>query len=407
MTRPRRRPRLVGARLLPAELRVWAEALWAEAGEVHSAFGRLTWLAGGVWLIARESVMIRRVRHAALFGACTALVACTAWSQASSFDAGVVWYLVATTVLVLAGLPRLVRRRFGPVTDSRVARGLRMAAYAAFFMLIVALVAMLRSDGGPGQHTPALAAFVAWSVFLLILVGYVALVLMVTAQGSRVAPAALAIATGSGLALGAAMYAIMPLGVSNDATAPWLLGSAIDPLVAIAWVLLLGGPVTAAVLAGWCYRCAEAPMSATHGKIRQSVAAGTLATTVGSVVVSVLGPVTIALLPRSGALARVLYPGQHLTATAIAGRAHEFASNGAPFYFLIWLLFPLIGLGLGSWTGLIAWHHGRAARPGHGPGGGGADDRDGPSPLPGGYAGDLTEGQASVAAGAFVRARSW
>lgn len=392
MTRPRRLP---GARLLPAEIRFWVEGLWAEAGEAPSALGRLSWLAGSAWLIARQSVVMVRVRHVILFAAGAAVLAWTASSEATSFDSAVVWYLVGTTILVLAGLPRLLQRWLGPVADSRAARRLRTAAYAAIFLLILALVVMLRSKGAPGQHNPKLASLASWSSFLLILAGYVAVVLMVTAQRSRVGSAALLIGTGAGLVLGTVMYAIMPLGVGKYASAPWLRGSAIDPLVALAWVLLLGGPVVAALLAGWRYRDAEVALSAVDARIRQSVAAGVLATSVGSLVVSVLGPVTIALLPRWDVLARVLYPGQHLTAAAIVGRAQHLASNGAPGYFLIWLFFPLIGIGLGSWTALAAWHRG-GARPGPGPGGGGPGDGERPPAPRGGPIGEPADELASV-----------
>lgn len=395
---------LPGARLLPAELRVWAEAVWAEAGEVPSTLGQLRWLGGGVWLIARQAVMIRSVRHTALFGVGAALLAWTAWSQATGYDSAVVWYLVVTTILVLAWLPRLLRRRFGPVTDSRVARALRVAVYTAIFILTSTLVATLRSKGHAGQHNPPLAGLLAWSFLLLILVGYVALMLMATAQRSRVAPKALVIGTGGGVALGAVMYTIMPLGVDKDASAPWLRGSAIDPLVVLAWVLLLGGPVAAALLAGWRYRRADAQLTVVDAKIRQSAAAGALATTVGSLVVSVLGLVTIALLPRSGVVARVLYGGQHLTSAAIAGHAINAASNGAPGYFLIWLFFPPIGITLGSWTGLVVWHRGSSPRPDRGPGGGGQGDGQRPPAPPGGYAGEPADGQTTASARTLVGA---
>ncbi|MGH3305811.1 MAG: hypothetical protein ACRDOK_29960 [Streptosporangiaceae bacterium] len=118
-----------------------------------------------------------------------------------------------------------------------------------------------------------------------------------------------------------------------------------------------------------------------------------------------LGPVTLALLPRSGALARVLYAGQHLTAAAIAGRASDLASNGAPGYFLGWLFFPLIGIGVGAWTGLAAWHRGRGARPGPGRGGGGRADGDLPAAPPGGQVEEPADEPASVPAGVFVTMR--
>src|SRR5262249_24865206 len=49
------------ARLLPAERREWAEALWAEAHQVPPGLPRLAWRAGGLRLIAREATMARRL----------------------------------------------------------------------------------------------------------------------------------------------------------------------------------------------------------------------------------------------------------------------------------------------------------------------------------------------------------
>ena len=47
------------ARLLPAARRDWAEAVLAEAGEIPAGAGRVAWLGGGLWLVAREVVMGR------------------------------------------------------------------------------------------------------------------------------------------------------------------------------------------------------------------------------------------------------------------------------------------------------------------------------------------------------------
>ena len=57
------------------------------------------------------------------------------------------------------------------------------------------------------------------------------------------------------------MYAVAPLGLAKDATEPWLPGSDIDPVVALAWILLLGGPVVAGVMAGRRY-CRPGPPAA-------------------------------------------------------------------------------------------------------------------------------------------------
>jgi hypothetical protein len=67
-------------------------------------------------------------------------------------------------------------------------------------------------------------------LFLVIMAGYVTAILVVTGRRPRVAPATLAIGT----LLGLVMYAVAPLGRSKDATEPWLAGSAIDPVVALA-----------------------------------------------------------------------------------------------------------------------------------------------------------------------------
>ena len=40
------------ARLLPAGRREWAEAVQAEASQAPAGWPRLSWLAGGVWLVA-------------------------------------------------------------------------------------------------------------------------------------------------------------------------------------------------------------------------------------------------------------------------------------------------------------------------------------------------------------------
>ena len=42
------------ARLLPPGRREWAEAVQAEAGQVPAGWPRLRWLAGGLWLAAKE-----------------------------------------------------------------------------------------------------------------------------------------------------------------------------------------------------------------------------------------------------------------------------------------------------------------------------------------------------------------
>ena len=47
-------------RVVPAERREWAEAVWAEAGEVP-AHRRVSWVAGGLWTVTRQAGIVRRL----------------------------------------------------------------------------------------------------------------------------------------------------------------------------------------------------------------------------------------------------------------------------------------------------------------------------------------------------------
>ncbi len=210
---------------------------------------------------------------------------------------------------------------------------------------------------GPDPTGPALQfAWFAEILLLVVAAGYVAAILAVTARRSRVAPATLAIGTGAGVVLGVVMYAVAPLGLSKNATDPWLRGSAIDPVVALAWILLLGGPMTAAVLAGRRLRGSGDPYEIDKARIWQCGVAGILATGVGALIVAVLGTGTVALMPRATWLRHWLYPGQHLLAAAVHSRELT-ASNGSGAYGLILIAFPIIGLLLGifSSAAVVEW----------------------------------------------------
>ena len=400
------------ARLVPAERRDWAEAIWAEAHEVPPGLRRLAWRSGGIRLIATGALMERRVRNSLLFAVAAA---CLAWTAvpgtASAVDTAFIWLRTIGTITVLAVLPRLVRRRLGPVIDSRLTRSLRVATFAGIMVLIVALAEVdhinqtQRYLAAAGPHNqPSISMLLPWSAFLVLLAGYAATILIVTAQRSWVTLKTLSIGSCAGIALGVVMYAIMPLGISNDATAPWLQGSAVDPLVVVAWVLLLGGPLASALLAGW--RCAGSvgPLGQAEARIRQGVAAGTLATVVGSLVVCTLGPVTIALMPSAGWLVRLLYPGQHITAVGVDNLVHGYFAAG---YFLIWLVFPAIGLAIGALTALCAWGDQAARRRDQGPGGGGPGGPDpGPEPSPTGLPADSDDERSRVVIGVYAGTRA-
>ena len=373
------------ARLMPAERRDWAEAMWAEADEVAPGLARLAWRAGGLRLIAREALLMRRAGRSLVFAAAAAWVAWAAWPGPAGNPATAVARVdVVTVLLVLAGLPLLARWLFGPTAAGPMARLLRAGTYAAVLVLTVAKASVEQALATHGYLQPPAYNWLVETIFLLIVAGYVAAILVMTARRPRVAPATLAIGTGAGIVLGVVMCAVAPLGLTNDATEPWLGGSAIDPVVALACPVVAGG------IAGWPYRGPGSPEESVNARVWQGVAAGFLATGVGALIVTVLGTGTVALMPRAGWLLRWLYPGQRLGA-AVEYHRELAASTNAAEYFLILLAFPIIGLILGAFGSSLVVLLG-SGDPGSPPGGGGPPGLE-PAPDPPGG------GQASVPAG--------
>jgi hypothetical protein len=369
--------------LLPAGRRDWAAAIWAEANEVPPGLARLTWRAGGVWVLAREALLPRRIRRAALFAAAAATAALAAWpgSSASLATTSVRGYVV-TMVLLLAGAPLLARPFFGPARDSRAARFLRVGTCAALLALIPADAAVWQFSqtpprGGADLRVYRLVASPAapkpWegaALSLILTALYVAPILWMTSRRSRVAPATLAVGAGAGIALGLVTYAVAPLGLSKAATNPWLPGSDIDPLVALAWLLLLGGPVAAAVVADrHCTATGNSPPPA-GTRIRQVMAAGLLTSLVGALSVTVLGMGTTAVMLKAAWLREWLYHGQHLLygvqnlssdlkTLPVVAYSHEITGSvDAQVFHGIIVVFPLIALIL---TALVAAAPGGAA----------------------------------------------
>ena len=354
--------------LLPAGRREWIVAVWAEAHDVPPGLERLAWRAGGVWMLAREALMPRRVVRAALFAVAAAVAAWAAWPQPGVGHAGVGQFHVIATVLLLAGLPLLARRFLGPASPSRAGRSLRIFCCAAVLAFLPALaiveaftnltparpaykyvfcIAQGWSDasqgcgGVPGQSTGG-PPWPGEIVLLLLTAGYVGVILFLTSRRPRMARSTLAIGTGAGLLLGVVMYVVAPLGLNNYATDPWLPGSRVDPLVVLAWILLVGGPAVVAALAS--RRCREpGGVKPSHGaRIGQGIAAGVLATGTGALFVTAMGTGTTALLLKSEWLRHWLYHG-HLS--AIATYRHEiYAGTNVNGYSLILMAFPVIGL---------------------------------------------------------------
>jgi hypothetical protein len=321
-----------------------------------------------------EALMRRRIGNATLF-AVAALAAWAAWpGTAASFAASVGRVDVITVVVLLGGLTLAARRVFGPPGGSRAARFLRVGAYVAILALIPAKnvieqVLDVPPGGGIDLRLYRLVASAgfgnSWGgeiLFLVVIALYTAAILWLTSQRSRVAPATLAVGAGAGIAAGVVLYAVVPLGLSNAATNPWLPGSDIDPLVALAWILMLSAPVAAGFEAYRRYTAAGSA-SPSGGGTRQIVAAGLLANLVGGLLVIVSGTGTIAAMLSAPWLRNWLYRGHPLAGVggsrllvqgdpAALAYSHQItAAVDAPPFLIICVVFPLLAFAL---TGLGA-----------------------------------------------------
>jgi len=352
------------ARLLPPGRRDWVAAVWAEAHEVPPGVPRLAWRAGGVWMLVRETLMPRRLGRVVVFAAAAAVAAWAAWPDSSVLHAAADQFGVIATVLLLAGMPLLARRFFGPVGDSRTARLLRVGGYAAILALIPARAVVgpypltvprrgadLRvfiADGNSTHGMPGTSAGgPPWpgEIFFLILTAcYVVLILWLTSRRASAASATLAIGAGTGIVFGLVMYSVAPLGLTQYASNPWLPGSRVDPLVVLAWILLLGGPAAAGTLAAaWYCRRPGRSIELARARIGQGHVAGVLANLVSALFVTALGTGLIALMIKVAWLRPLVYHAPHASEAAAYGHVLH-ASEHVGTYVLMCVTFPVIGL---------------------------------------------------------------
>ena len=171
------------AGLLGEHRRDWVHALLAETDDQPAPSARLAWLGGGLWLVAREVLMNRIIQALAFVAGAVGLV-WIAWPGASTNSATPVnrMYVVGTLVL-LAGLPLLVRRYVGPVRPGWAPLVIRVGGYAVVLALIAATAVQQRIGSQLGGYFPVILPIWAMDVgFLLILAGYVAGLLILTSR---------------------------------------------------------------------------------------------------------------------------------------------------------------------------------------------------------------------------------
>jgi hypothetical protein len=345
--------------MLPAGQRAWARALRVEADQVPAGWDRLAWLAGGARFTVREAAL-NRLAYPAAFAAAVAGTAWTAWSGPPGDSAVVINRVdVITISVILAGLPWIVRRARGPAAGSRQARMIRTAGYAAILILVLVKTAVERvADAVPNNLAGSALAWTGEITFLVVMVGYAAVVLGYTARRSPAIPAAVAIGTAAGAAIGLMVYLLGPFGCPVRFTGWWPV-HLYDAAIALGAMLALGAPMAAGRVAS---RRAGGSMPAAS-RARQGAMAGLCAGTAAALVVAALSTATIALLPYDAAL-RNWAAGHIGHWTPIVGQVTPVigvrlgnvagASAFAAGYLVVLLLSPLAGCGLGAWAGRIA-----------------------------------------------------
>lgn len=183
------------ARLVPADRRHWAEAVRAEADQVPAGWPRLTWLAGGFWLVAKEGAMIRRIGYwigAAGIAAAAAWAIWLSWRTAPPADPESATDRVRLLVgaVTLAGLPWAGRGRgwFGPVADSGAARFVRIGGCAAICAMGLAIVRTDRHAGINGAVGSGQFNWLREVAGLAILIAAIAVPLVLKARRPNTTP---------------------------------------------------------------------------------------------------------------------------------------------------------------------------------------------------------------------------
>jgi len=373
--------------------------------------------------------MPRRIACWLLFAAAGAGLVWAGWPGAPADPATLINRVsVIAAVAILAGLPWVVQRRFGPAARTWRARAVRAGGYAALLALMLAETHVARFEyaGAAKRHLLA-GVWAGEAVFLVVLAAYAAGLLAVTAQRPPAAPGALAIGARTGIAAGLIMYVLPPMGHPLHEANAWLT-RLYDAARVLALMVAFGITIAAAIAAARRTPARGGRLPVTDARARHGVAAGLCAGAVAALIVCGLGLATAALLPHEAAritwtlpdqniapgaavdqhlslglnvgrhlspglapgrhLSPGLAPGRHLSPGLAAGRylspgvVYEFemgVSDSGAGYLVVLVVVPLFGAGLGAWGGLYGAGQPRR-RPGGGGGGGGGPD--GPTPLP-------------------------
>lgn len=348
--------------------------------------------------MVREARMPRTIAYWAMTAAAAAVLAWANWPGAAHNPATLISRVdLVAAFLILAGLLPAVRRKFGSIGTGWMPALARAGGYALVIALILVKADVERfSLGSPLTQTQLAGVWFGEVVFLLVIAGYVAALLSVTAQRPPARPATLAIGTGAGAALGVVVYALRPLIDYSPVDWGWL-GALFGLAKIVAVFLVLYAAIKAGIIAARRSSRRDSQRQHINARAQQGFAAGLCVGISAALLVSVLGISTIALAPHIAASMqwtlphKMLSPGRGISlAPGAVSVFEESFSQAAAGYVLVLIIFPLLGAGLGAWGGLFA-EGDSGYRPGGGGGGGGGPEDPGPGPTPPGGMRDMPE----------------
>jgi hypothetical protein len=309
----------------------------------------------------------------------TAVLTWIGWSAGSFHPATLISRVdVIATLLILALMPRLIRRKFGAVSRRWLARTARLAGCLLVLGLVLVQAHVDQVEyGHPGGRPGLGGLWVGEVTFLLMVAAYVAGLLAITSRRPPVRPVTLTIGCVAGLVLGVAIALARPLEGPLHTRSGWVTGAYMAAKT-LAVPLVIAAVVAAGITAARRTPRLGGPHARADAQGRQGLAAGLCAGAAAALVVSIVGLSAIALAPQVARDMQWTLPSQDLRVTSMDQFEASFTYAGAG-YLLVLVLFPLFGAGLGACGGLyIAENSGR--RPdGDGGGGGGPE---GPKPKP-------------------------
>jgi hypothetical protein len=321
--------------------------------------------------------MPRSLRYWLALAAVVAALVAAGWRGPADDPATLISRVsVVGASVMLAGLPWLISRRFGPVARGWASPLVRVLGYATVVVLLAVKARVERFELAAAAHRPSLSGlWLGEVIFLGVIAGYVAVLLAVTARGAPARRTTLVIGGGAGVVIGVAVYGLRPLADKLHVANP-ALAVLYEVGKVLAIPLVLAAAIAASIAAARRASSRAGGLPLRDVRARQGLAAGACVGFAAAVVVSVLGIATIALVPHAATGLQWTLPGRDAPIGSVYHFEVGMTEAGAGFL-LVLLTFPVVGAGLGAWAGMFAGDSG--LRPDGGGGGGGSE---GPDPQP-------------------------